>query len=296
MTQIAGQRGGRSVAAKRSVVVFSGVESLLIDRLATTFEHAATVVDLLERRGVPLVLCSGRTRAELEYVQQRLGIVHPFICEHGAAACAPLDYFGTDDLLAGRTVAGCRALEFGRPYRDVVEALHRLAARVRVGIVSFSEMSVHEVAEDAGVPLLQAQLAKLRDYEEPFRLLSHDVAGRGRLRRALQTVNIGCVSDGRYDYAGAPVDVGIGVQWLTALYRRAHGAVVTVGIGDKLHHRSLLCRVDVPVIIDRGDAVTRELSSAVRRATLCNIDGDSGALADLIAALLENPAPLGAAC
>jgi mannosyl-3-phosphoglycerate phosphatase family protein len=281
------------VSARASWIVFSGVEGLLIDPSAATCTPAATLVRLLQRSNVPLVLCSGRTRAELEHVRQALGIVDPFICEHGAAAFVPPGYFGADELQAGRLVAGYRALEFGRPYREIVEVLHRVADRVRVAIVSFSEMSVNEVAVDGGLPLLQAQLAKVRDYEEPFRLVFDSVAARARLRRALLSANLGCVSDGRYEYAGAPVDMGVGAQWLTTLYRRAFGGVLTIGIGDKLHHLPLLRRVDVPVVVARDESLTHRLLAAVPRASLLNRD-EPAALAEFVDNVLHQPSALDA--
>jgi len=248
---------------------------------------------LLRESRIPLILCSGRTRAELEHVRRAIGVADPFICEHGAAVFVPRGYFGPDDRLAGRCIAGYRALEFGRPHRQVVETLHRIADRMGIDIVSFSEMSVHEVAADCGQPLLQAQLAKLRDYEEPFRLLFDSVAGRARLCRALHAADVGCVSDGRYDYAGAPVDLGVGMQWLTISYRRMLGDVSTIGIGDKLHHVPLLRRVDVPVVVARDESITSRLLAAVPRAAVVTHDSPSR-LADLVANVLDNPSAIGA--
>ncbi len=164
--------------------------------------------------------------------------------------------------------------------------------RARVDIVGFSEMSVSEVSLDSGLPIMQAQLAKLRDYEEPFRLISEDMDAHARLRRTLQAANVGCISDGRYEYAGAPVDVGLGAQWLTQLYRRIHGTLLTIGIGDKLHHLPLLRRVDIPVIVTRDDGAARRLFAALPRARLFS-DAEPYGLADVIASFLDD-ASLGA--
>ena len=68
-------------------------------------------------------------------------------------------------------------IQFGRPNAEVVTALHHLAGRLGVSVLGFSDMSVAEVALDYEVPLLQARLAKLRDYSELFRVAGLQARG-----------------------------------------------------------------------------------------------------------------------
>src|SRR6185503_14509293 len=93
------------------LVVFSSLDG--IPWQASEWEEAARELRRLDDdERVPIVLCSSRTRAEVEAIQQRLGIRHPFVCERGAAAFVPAGYF--DFSIAGsRDVAGYHALEFG---------------------------------------------------------------------------------------------------------------------------------------------------------------------------------------
>ena len=49
--------------------------------------------------------------------------------------------------------------------------VREVAAAERVRVVGFSDMTVGDVAEECGLPVLDAQLAKLREFDEPFRLL-----------------------------------------------------------------------------------------------------------------------------
>jgi len=99
------------------------------------------------RARIPLVLCSSKTRAEIEALQQRLDIHHPFIAENGGAIVAPLGYF--DHLPPSAVVDGGRvALALGRPHTEVVRALREVAAAQRVSVVGFSDMTVGDVAEE----------------------------------------------------------------------------------------------------------------------------------------------------
>lgn len=213
------------------ILVFSDADEVLAHSGAQRCTEAARVLRRLEHEGVPLVLCSSKTRAEIEQIQQDLGIRHPFVCESGGAAFIPAGYFRFD-VPSTRDVAGYHAVEFGRPYAEVVQALHRAAARQRVEIVGFSDMSVEEVARECDLPLLQARLAKLREYGERFRVVDPGDAARQRLFKALGAARLRCVTGDRYEQVGAAVDLSLAVGLLRALYKRALGAVLTVGSAD----------------------------------------------------------------
>jgi predicted mannosyl-3-phosphoglycerate phosphatase (HAD superfamily) len=196
------------------------------------------------------VLCSSQTRAELELRQQDLGIRHPFVSESGSAAFIPLHYFGFD-VPSGRKIAGYDTVEFGSSYEDVARRLHRVAARLRIEIVAFSDMSVDEVARDCGLPLLHARLAKLREYQEVFRLREPHTRARTRLRKALQAARLQCVERGRYDYVGDAVSATRGVGLLMSLYRRVWRSIFTVAVVPETAVDSLHSLVDYPVRIPR---------------------------------------------
>lgn len=213
------------------VVVFSDVDDALLDGPRSR-EAVIEADDRLAREQIALVFCSSKTRAELEVVRQDCGIFHPFICENGAGVFVPEGYFPFDVPYA-REVAGYHAIEFGRPYADVIDILHRTADRLGIEVLGFSDMSVEQVAAECHLSLLHARLAKLREYGEPFRIIDIRSAGRSRLRKALRAAHLACTNNGSYEYVGAPVDSGPGIGFLTALYRRARGPLITLDLGSR---------------------------------------------------------------
>ncbi len=226
------------------LVVFVDLDGVLGDlHGGAFFADAAATLKPLRRNDIPLVLCSSRTRAEIEAIQQELGIRHPFVCERGSAVFIPEGYFGFN-VPRARDLAGYEAVEYGRPYAEVVRILHRTAERLAIDIVGFSDMSVEEVARDCHVPLLQARLAKLREYGERFRVLDSNESTRSRLVRGLNATRLRCVTGERYDYVGAPVDASLGVNLLCGLYQHADEDVLTVGIEGRVAGDTLLRQVD----------------------------------------------------
>jgi mannosyl-3-phosphoglycerate phosphatase len=222
---------GRRTASAQTIVVLSDGDDSQEEPFRRGLD-AATRATLarLTRQGVPIVFASDKTRAELEVIQQELGISHPFICESGAAVFVPRGYFGMA-VPQAREVAGYETVEFGRPYNDVVTALRHSAARLGIAVRGFSDMSVDDVAAACSLPPLQARLAKLREYSEPFRVLVADSHATGRLFGALRAVRIHCTTRGSYHYAGT-VRRDVAAQFLSRLYRRAFGEVETIAFGD----------------------------------------------------------------
>lgn len=208
------------------LVLFSHVDGVLSEPASTPVVNA---VSLLARARVPLVLCSGRTRAEIEHVALALGTRHPFICEGGNALFIPHGYFPFE-IDNSREIAGYDVVEFGRRYRTVVDTLHRTAERVGVQVRGFDDMSVEEVAEEQRLSMLVARLAKLRDYSELFRLLDGTPADLDRLCAALDAARLPCIRGERYHHVGAPVDASLGISMLCVMYRKARGPIHAAGI------------------------------------------------------------------
>lgn len=258
------------------MVVFSSLEAGLLEGLVCASRSVVEARALFQREGIPLVLCSTHTRAQVERTQQELGIKHPFVVENGTAAFIPAGYFPNEVAIA-RDVAGYKAIEFAMAYAQVVDVLDRVARRLRLDIMGFSQMSVQDVAIDCNLSLLEARLAKLREYSEPFRLLNPDDRARRRLAKALNAVNLVCTNHGRYEHASTPVDQGLGVTLLVRLYQQTFGSVFTIGLGASLNDVPLLNRMDMPLVVDGGDPdLTKTLLTQVPRAQLTSTVGVRG--------------------
>jgi mannosyl-3-phosphoglycerate phosphatase len=230
------------------IVVFSHVDGVFERLHRSKVDRAVSRLRELGGGEIALVLCSEKTRAELELVLQQLEVCHPFVSENGGGIYVPDGYFSFD-VPGARRVAGYQAIEFGRPHADVVRWLHRVAARLSIRVIGFSDMSIEQLAHVAGVPPLQAQLAKQRDYVEPFRMIDASPAARARLCKALEEVNLRCTPGASFDRVGSPVDVDVCVTSLTGLYRRANHAVMTAGVAYASSHEMLRNIVDCQVIV-----------------------------------------------
>ncbi len=259
------------------LLVVSDLDGTLLDPETYSFALAAPALERLEREGVPLILCSSKTRAEIEAVQGQLGIRHPFISENGGALFVPERYFPFP-LRGACRVDGYEAVEFGRPHAELVDALHAAASVLRIRVTGFSDMSDADVARLCNLSLEQARLAKKREYDEPFSVGDADASSKPLLCDRLAGQGLRCTAGGRFDHVTGATDKGRAIGVLRMLYRRAaRKHIVTAGLGDAPNDLSLLREVQIPIIVRRKDSsVTERLLAAIPYSRVSRHPGPHG--------------------
>jgi mannosyl-3-phosphoglycerate phosphatase len=253
------------------IVVFTDPDRTLLDHRAHPCVPSCEAFRTLADHHIPLVLCSSRTRAELEIIQQEFHFRHPFISENGGAVYLPRGYFSPSSDLAD--MIGYDVIAFGGPHQHVVETLRRTAEAQAIEVRGFNDMVVQEVADECRLSLAEARLAQLREYGEPFRILSSDPAVHSRLINALRRAGLRCVNGGGFHHVSFGADVRRCVQALTSLYRQRFGRVLTAGVSAGLTD-SLLREVDIPIVVlDSGVDPARVL----RKVPTARVTSASGA-------------------
>jgi predicted mannosyl-3-phosphoglycerate phosphatase (HAD superfamily) len=124
---------------------------------------------------------------------------------------------------------------------------------------------------------MHARLAKLREFDEPFRIVDAQPGASAQLSRALKSARLNRIGGARFEHACGAVDKGTAVGLLAALYERALGSCLTIGLGDALNDVCFLRKMDVPVIVRNGDGGTASLVlEQVPAATVTSSSGPEG--------------------
>jgi len=233
------------------LVVFSDLDGCLLDR--ETYDHTAArpALERLAREGIPLVLCSSKTRAEVEAHRSRLGLSEPFIVENGGAIVIPEGDLPVPQAVT-RAVGPYRIVELGVPYARLAAALREIAAATGLRLRGFAEMEPAEVAARTGLDLEAARRAKAREYDEPF-VAELDATDAERLEREARARGLALTQGGRFHHLTGGNTKGVAVELLTDLYRSLAPAVATAALGDGANDLSMLEVVDHPVVIPRED-------------------------------------------
>jgi mannosyl-3-phosphoglycerate phosphatase len=212
----------------------------------------------------------------MEVIQRDLNLHHPFISETGAGLFVPHGYF-RDPLVNGRVAQNYQVLDFGKPYHRVAEALHEVARKVDTDVTAFSDMSIQDVAQECGLSLSQARLAKLREYDEPFRILDSEPAIYSRMCNGLRRLGLRCFTHEAFHHATGVADKTHSVRLLASLYRQAFdGQVLTVGLAKASSETCLLQDVDIPVVVQGNPADSARLGRKVPTARFTDAAGPQG--------------------
>lgn len=243
----------------RPLVVVTDLDGCLLDHEDYSWGGAQTALAELARTRTPLVLCSGKTRAEMETLQRDLRLADPFIIENGGAIVFPDGSF--DGAVPGARPAGsARVLVLGTPRARVLRLLRELAAFSDVRVRGFDDMDVTEVAELTGLATDAAHLAMQREFDEPFL-----VEGGGppdRLILAAAERGLQLRHGGRFLHLNGGCDKGVAVRVLLGLYRRNGASPLSAGLGDAQTDLPLLRAVDRPVVVPRRDGAVDPVLAA----------------------------------
>jgi len=263
------------------LLLFTDLDATLLDSDTYSWEPARPAIDRLRAEGIPWVFVTSKTRAEVEFWRRATGNTHPYIVENGAALYVPHGYFPSP-LPNSRPLDGWDRVEWGTPYLRLLAALRGASEKSGCRVRGFHDMTVAEVAAETKLPLEQAGLARMREFDEPFVVLDPD-RGSGLLQ-AIQEEGLHCVSGSRFLHITGSNDKGAATRFLRQSYEDAHGPVTTVGLGDSFNDLSLLENVSMPILIRSPHS--HELSKLVRRAQITIAPGPEGwnrAVLDVIA-------------
>ncbi|MCB1688916.1 MAG: HAD-IIB family hydrolase [Halioglobus sp.] len=213
-------------------MVISDLDGSLLDHHSYSFVAALPVVEALERLGIPLILASSKTAAEIIALRAALGNTHPFIVENGAAIYVPthsLPAQPTDTRVQG----DYWVYEMAPPRSQWLTLLAALAKEFPDEFVSFYSAGVTGIIEMTGLSAEAAQAANERCYSEPVKWLG-SAQREAIFRRSLGDAGATVIRGGRFLSVSASCDKGKALRWLRAQYQ-AHSPgddVDDLAIGD----------------------------------------------------------------
>jgi len=231
------------------LVIITDLDGTLLDQRTYSYEACLPAIRKIQSLEVPLVLCSSKTRSEMEPLWKELKLKDPFIVENGGAIYFAQDYFPfpIDEL---KSKGELHALELGDGIDKIRRALTETRQRLHVAIRSFGEMKIDEISQLTGLSQENARASAQREYDEPFVVRHGNYA---RLFTALRTKGFKITSGDRFYHLSYGSDKGKAVKKLLDLYRRVNPSVRSVGLGNSANDLPFLLQVDRPILIRNPD-------------------------------------------
>ncbi len=259
----------------RVALVATDLDGTLLDGATYDFGPARPAVEALRRAGIPLVLCSSKTRAEMAPLAAAIGADGPLVVENGGAV---VDARGSVFVLG---------VERARLLAELPGVARESGVRVR----PFAEMSAGEVAALTGLPEDQAERALQREYDEPFLVEEppRDAGVDVRLEAAARRRGLQVTQGGRFRHLSGPTDKGTALR---AILRASPVDGDVVGLGDAPNDLPLLLAATRPIVMPRLDGnVDPELAARLPGAERAPGPGPAGWSAAVLVALSGGALP-----
>jgi mannosyl-3-phosphoglycerate phosphatase len=273
----------RPAAAREPVrlLVATDLDGTLLDETDYRFEAAREALARLAERRVPLVLCSSKTRAEMEPLARELGLDSPLIVENGGALLVPQALrIAVPGAVADR---GFLVLELGVPRPGLAAALGEIAREAEAELRPFASLSAEDVARLTGLSTQAARWALERHYDEPFLLA--DARAEPRVAEAARRRGLTVQRGGRFHHLMGGSDKGRALHVLVGLYSARGVRFDTVGIGDAGNDLPLLEAVDRPIVMPRPTGLDPLLAARLPGAERAPAPGPAGWNAAVLAVL-----------
>jgi mannosyl-3-phosphoglycerate phosphatase len=230
-------------------LIFTALEGALVDPRTDSYAGAEEALEELEQRKIAFILLTSRTREEIEPIRRKMGHNHPFVTENGGGIFFPDGYFSLRIPGVVRT-ARYLSIAQGRPYAEVCEALDDIAEECSVGVAGFHHMSLREIADNTGLRPRSAELARAREFDEPFYFTSADEKAIAKFVETSRERGFDARRGPTFWHFSAKCDAARAVRTLTQLFREAtHIKLRLVGIGGSQNDLPWLRAVDHAILL-----------------------------------------------
>ena len=233
-------------------VVYTDLDGTLLDHYTYAFNEALETIKSLKARGVHIVPCTSKTRAETVKLMRDLELEGPMIVENGAAIWVPDDWGltkpeGADEDVDARAWSHC----FGPARGMIRRQLAILNIEWGNRYQSLCEISDKQVMALTGLDAASAARAKDRHYCETLVWLGTP-ADRLVFAEQVEALDLRCVQGGRFVHVLGRGGKGHAMSWLHHKIRAelpSFEAAVSVAAGDAENDVEMLEVADLALIV-----------------------------------------------
>lgn len=235
----------------KKLIIFTDLDGTLLDS-NYSFKKAMPALKLIKEKGIPLILCSSKTRAEIEHYRKKLKNTHPFISENGGGIFIPKGYFKfkiQDSRFKTEERGRYFVIPLGASYPELRNVINEMRFK-GFDVIGFGDMSIKEIAEFTELKTPEAKMAKKREFDEPFIFKGDEVSLR-KLKQYIRSKGFK-FTEGEFFHLMGNSDKGRAVEILKNLYTK-QDKIITAALGDSPNDIDMFKKVEYPIIVQHKD-------------------------------------------
>ena len=231
-------------------VIYSDLDGTLLDHHTYAFHEALETIKGLKDRGIPIIPCTSKTRAETVSLARAMGIDGPMIIENGAAIWVPQDW-GLKRPEGSDGDADVWCYSFGPSRGMIRRQLAILSIEWGNRYQSLCDLSDKQVAAVTGLDLEGAARAKQREHSETLIWLGTP-SDRKAFAEQIETLDMRCLQGGRFVHVLASGGKAEAVSWLHRKIRTERpgcDGAISLSAGDAENDVEMLEVTDMALLV-----------------------------------------------
>jgi mannosyl-3-phosphoglycerate phosphatase len=229
-------------------MVLTDLDGTLLDSNTYGWEEAQPALDQCRTLGIPIILVSSKTRAEMELLHRNMSLSAPFISENGGGI-----FFPSENVKEPPPQAffdkGLWKWSLGVSYDALIQGFREIRDELGWDLRGFSDMSIEEISDLTGLNKNAARLAAMREYDEPFIASKVQTFDKAAILEAAAKRGLSVTMGGRFFHLQGKNDKGQAMDRVISWYKQNHQRIITIALGDSPNDFSMLERADFPVLI-----------------------------------------------
>jgi mannosyl-3-phosphoglycerate phosphatase len=230
------------MASKKKFLVVTDLDATFLDH-SYNWDEAKPAIARLRELGLPLVLNSSKTVAEMEDLATELELQSPLVAENGGLLAIPND----------RTSDYSVQIK-GLPRKEILEVAHGLRSQMGYKFKGFADWSDQDLAERSGLSITQSKLSRVRFTTEPISW-SDTEPQRLEFADQLAVQGIRMLRGGRFWHLMGASDKADGSASVLKYYQELEPGTEwqVIALGDSANDTAMLEAADIAVVIPHSD-------------------------------------------
>ena len=246
------------------IVVFTDLDGTLLDHESYSVRAALPAIDLLIRRGFPIIPVSSKTASEIRRWVKLLYLEGSFVSENGCGIAIPAECItGRPDGAIERD--GEWWISLGMDIGKVRQGLEELSRSMEFTYRAFDQMSLDELSLLTGLAGEELEQCLVREFDVPF-IISGDY-DQELIGKKAEELGFHFTLGGRFFHLTGGCHKGEAVKILADLYRKEKEDPLFIGIGDSFNDLPMFEAVDLAFLVQKPDGTYDSLvpEQAARR-------------------------------
>jgi mannosyl-3-phosphoglycerate phosphatase len=234
-----------------NIIIFTDLDGTLLNQEDYDYKPALPVLEKLKDCQIPVVPVTSKTRQEVEFLRNEIGLSDPFIVENGSGIFIPQNdrrFLVNEEQQQGDyylKLLGCN-------YLQAREGLAKIAEILEMPLQGFGDLTETDIERLTGLSPTEVKLAKAREFTEPF-VTPADISMTA-LDKVVKSLGFKLLLGDRFSHLlSAEAGKGKAVKWLMSNYlaenNSSDGEIVTIGLGNSPNDIEMLEAVDIAIVI-----------------------------------------------